>query len=204
MPPEWGLAYMVLLPKEKDRSKPELFRNIALTNTSGKIFFAYVAQNLESFMVVNKYIDTSVQKGFLKGIAGCLEHTFNLHELLREAYENSRQIAVTWIDLANAYGSVAHNMIQHALEWYHIPNCIRQIIFSHCEHLAAKVITREWSTDFFIYDIGLFQGCVMSTILFDITFNLLLDYLKPLDKLNYAKNRFQYRPCGKPMPTTLP
>jgi len=140
-------------------------------------------------MVENNYIDTSIQKGFLKGIVGCLEHTFNLHELLREAYENSRQIAVTWIDLANAYGSVAHNMIQHALEWYHIPNCIRQIIFSHCEHLAAKVITREWSTDFFIYDIGLFQGCVMSTILFDITFNLLLDYLKPLDKLGYAMKK---------------
>jgi len=73
---------MVLLAKDKDLSKPELFRNIALTNTSGKIYFTYLAKNLERFMVSNKYIDISIQNGFLKGVAGCLEHTFSLYELL--------------------------------------------------------------------------------------------------------------------------
>ena len=92
--------------------QPELFRNIAITNTSGKIYFSYLANSLESFMVKNAYIDRTVQKGFLKGVAGCVEHTFSLHELLRDAFDHNRQIVVAWIDLANAYGSVMHNLIQ--------------------------------------------------------------------------------------------
>ena len=72
-----------------------------------------------------------------------------------------------------------------SLEWYHVPLKIREIIFSYYERLCAKVITKDWSTDFFPYDIGVFQGCVMSTILFDSVFNLLLDFIKSLDKLGY-------------------
>ena len=41
--------------------------------------------------------------------------------------------------------------------------------------------SKEWSTGFFLFDIGLFQGCVLSTILFDCVFQLLLDFLKPTD-----------------------
>ena len=82
-------------------------------------------------MVRNAYIDRSVQKGFLKGVAGCVEHTFSLQELLRDAYEHRRSIVVAWLDLANAYGSVTHNLIQFALEWYYIPLSARKIIFSH-------------------------------------------------------------------------
>ena len=36
--------------------------------------------------------------------------------------KNAKEIVVAWLDLANDYGSVAHNLIQHALEWYHFPN----------------------------------------------------------------------------------
>ena len=48
------------------------------------------------------------------------------------------------------------------------------------------VITNEWSTGFFLLDIGLFQGCVLSTILFDCVFQLLLDFLSPSKKLGYT------------------
>ena len=38
---------------------------------------------------------------------------------------------------------------------------------------------------FFLFDIGCFQGCVLSTILFDCVFNMLLDFLQPLEHLGY-------------------
>ena len=37
VPEEWGCAYMILIAKDKCLDNPELFRNIAITNTSGKI-----------------------------------------------------------------------------------------------------------------------------------------------------------------------
>ena len=48
------------------------------------------------------------------------------------------------------------------------------------------VLTKNWSTGFFLFDIGLFQGCVLSTILFDCVFQLLIDFLKPLQPLGYT------------------
>ena len=109
-----------------------------------------------------------------------------LWEALREAKEHTRQIVTTWIDLANAYGSVRHNLIQFALNWYHVPNIIQELIFDYYENLMAKVETNNWSTGFFLFDIGLFQGCVLSTILFLCVFQLLIDALRPYeDKLGY-------------------
>ena len=126
------------------------------------------------------------QNGFLFGVPGRLEHSFTLMEALREAKECHWQIVVSWIDLANAYGSVRHNLIQFALNWYRIPLFIQELIFDYYEKLCAMVITKEWTTGFFLFDIGLFQGCVLSTILFDCVFQLLIDFLKPTKKLGYT------------------
>jgi hypothetical protein len=108
-----------------------------------------------------------------------------LFEALCDAKESHRQIVITWLDLANAYGSVRHNLIQFALNWYHVPMDIQQLIFDYYEKLSAMIITNEWSTGFFLFDIGLFQGCVLSTILFNCVFQLLLDFLQPNKLLGY-------------------
>jgi hypothetical protein len=189
VPDDWAQAYVVLLSKSEDLKSPGEFRPIAVTNTSGKIFFSVVSDRLQMFMVKNVYIDKDIQKGFLTGVAGCVEHSFALMEALRDAKDGPRQIVTTWIDLANAYGSVRHNLIQYALDWYHVPTDIQALIFDYYEKLMATVTTSDWSTNFFLFDIGLFQGCVLSTILFDCVFQLLLDFLKPMDHLGYKFKR---------------
>ena len=103
----------------------------------------------------------------------------------REAKEHTLQIVISWIDLENAYGSVAHNLIQFALHWFHVPRFFQELIFNYYEKLRAAVKVNGWTTDLFKLDIGLFQGCVLSTILFDIVFQLLLDLLKHLNHLGY-------------------
>ena len=52
------------------------------------------------------------------------------------------------------------------------------LIFDYYDKLCASVTTKDWATAFFPFDIGLFQGCVLSTILFDCVFNL---FLAPLE-----------------------
>ena len=187
----------VLIPKEKDRSKPELFRNITLTNASGKMFFQVLANRLLTFMVENKYIDQAIQKGFLPGIAGCIEHTQALGETLLEAKQRTKEIVVAWLDLANAYGSVAHNLIQFALEWYHVPPDIRELIHNYYDELFVRVRTRKWTTDWFMYQIGLFQGCPLSVVLFLIVFNLLLDLLKTRKDLGYQLKNADFKQTQK-------
>ena len=82
---------------------------------------------------------------------------------------------MSWLDLKNAYGSVRHNLIQFALSWYHVPSLIRSLIFDYYEKISAQVRVKKGTTGFFLFDLGLFQGCVLSCTLFKCVFQLLLD-----------------------------
>lgn len=187
IPKDWAAAFVVLLQKADCLDVPSEFRPIAITNTAGKLFFSIISSRLQAYMVKNKFIKTQSQKGFLFGVPGCIEHSFALIEALRRVRAEKRAIVISWIDLANAYGSVKHNLIQFALDWYHVPKNIQGLIFDYYEQLCASVTTKEWSTKFFSFDIGLFQGCVLSTILFDCVFNLLIDFVSPMKAKHAVK-----------------
>ena len=194
---DWAQAFIVLLKKGsliEDLEIVSEFRPIAMTACMGKILLTILSDRLQRFLVKNTYIPRQVQKGFLSGVAGCVEHSFMLFEALKEAKEEQRQIVVSWIDLANAYGSVRHNLIQFALNWYHVPQPVQDMIFNYYNKLMAKIVTKEWSSDFFLFDIGLFQGCVLSSILFLCVFQLLLDFLQPLrEKHGYSFKRINVK-----------
>jgi hypothetical protein len=135
-------------------------------------------------MGANNYI-SNVQKGFKADTPGCLEHSFTMFEALLDAKMEQRQVVVSWLDLRNAYGSVKHNLIQFALDWFHVPRIIQDLVFDYYEKICAQVRSSDWTTLFFFFDLGLFQGCVLSCILFNCVFQLLLDLLKPLSEDGY-------------------
>ena len=74
VPSSWQQAVIILLHKSGPAEDLANFRPIALTNCDGKIFFSIVAGRITSYMRNNKYFDGLTQKGFLPGIAGCIEH----------------------------------------------------------------------------------------------------------------------------------
>ena len=121
---------------------------------------------------------THPKKGFLPGISGCIEHTSMLMAALRDAKRANRTIIITWLDLANAYGSVRHNLIHFALSWFHVPNWVCSLVSMYYNALLAKVVTRDWKTSVFPFLIGVFQGCTISPILFNIVFQMCIQYVE--------------------------
>jgi hypothetical protein len=107
--------------------------------------------------------------------------------MITRAIENARkfnrQITVLWIDLADAYGSIPHQLVHFATEWYHVTNWVQDLVFPYYEELCARVHCRSFSTNFFPHDVGVFQGCTLSTALFNIVFQLILDYVRSTDEL---------------------
>ena len=163
----------------KDESKTENaedLRPIACTDTAGKLFWSLMNDRLRVFWTKNKYI-TSQQKGALSDVSGCLEHNWTLVEALKNAKLTKNQIILVWLDLKNAYGSVRHNLIQFALEWYHVPEWFADLIFQYYDSLFAFVTTPEWNTDLFSFLVGVFQGCVISPTLFIGVFQILIDFV---------------------------
>ena len=58
--------------------------------------------------MTNNYIKVKTQNAFLEGIADCIAHASMVFEALRYAKHHGISICASWLDLANAYGSVRH------------------------------------------------------------------------------------------------
>ena len=128
-------------------------------------------------MVSNGYLDSTVQKGFMRDVAGCVEHSETDYRAALDAPTHGRDLCMSWIDLANAYGSVKPSLIHFSLEWYHVPEHFCELMWRYYEGLIASVMVRDAQTAWFRFGIGVFQGCTLSTVLFNAGFNTSFEHL---------------------------
>ena len=122
IPSQWKIAAIKLIGKisaADDPTSPSNFRPIALTSCVGKLFTTILRNRWLSYMTTNGYLDRSVQKAFMKATPGCIEHQSKLAAILAEARKTHKSLAVCWLDLANAYSSVHHSLIQFSIQHYH-------------------------------------------------------------------------------------
>ncbi len=69
----------------------------------------------------------------------CLEHTGVVSQLIREAKKTRGDLAVLWMDLTNAYGSIPHKLVKEALTRHHVPETIRNIILDYYNRFRLRV-----------------------------------------------------------------
>ena len=137
--PQSGCGVTSLIYKNGPTDDVSSYRPITVTNTGGKILLSILATRALSYMKNNSYFDISIQKGFISDMAGCVEHTTMLSELLKNAKTTNRQITVCWTDLENAFGSLSHDLIQFALGWYNFPLYFREFVYNYYEGLRIKI-----------------------------------------------------------------
>ncbi|GFN92197.1 LOW QUALITY PROTEIN: reverse transcriptase [Plakobranchus ocellatus] len=102
---EWMTAEGVYIPKEQDSRGINQFRPLSLLNVEGTIFFSVMAPRVTKYLTENGYINTSVQKGGIPGVSGCLEHATMIWEAIQRDKSEKLNLDVVWLDLANAYGT---------------------------------------------------------------------------------------------------
>ena len=178
IPREWKCAAIKLIPKASasdDPNNPGNFRPIALTPCVGKLYTTLLRNRWLRYMVANRYLDSSLQKAFMPTVPGCTEHHQKLTSILAEAHSNHKALAVCWLDLANAYGSVHHSLIDFSLQHYYAPPQFLSTVRALYSGLSAKVITAEWETQVIPLQRGVYQGDPLSVVIFNTVMNTLLD-----------------------------
>lgn len=171
---QWRYAEGVWIPKEEDSSNIEQFRIISLLSVEGKIFFKIVSQRLNEFLLKNAYIDTSVQKGGVPGVPGCLEHTGVVTQLIREARESRGDLATLWLNLTNAYGSIPHKLVETALTRHHVPEMIRNLIMDYYSSFRLRVSSGSLTSAWQQLEKGIITGCTISVPLFSLAMNMII------------------------------
>ena len=171
---QWRFADGVWIPKEENARDIEQFRSISLLNTESKIFFSVISRRLTDFLIRNDYLDTSVQKGGIPGMPGCQEHTGVLSQLLRDAKKGKGDLAVVWLDLANAYGSIPHKLVDVTLRKHHVPEKIRELICDYYNGFNVRVSSDVMTSNWHRLEKGIITGCTLSATLFAIAMNMLV------------------------------
>ena len=73
---------------------------------------------------------------------------------------------VIWLDLENAYGSVRHQLLEKAMEFFWIPKDIKNLISTYLKRTYVRFSNYKYSTNWQKLNIGIMMGCVISPQLF--------------------------------------
>lgn len=139
----------------------------------GKIFFSILSRGMTDFLLKNEYIDTSVQKGGIPGVPGCLKHTGVVTQLIREVRGGKGDLVVLWLDLANAFGSISHKLVVTTLDRHHVPNKIKDLNLNYYEN-GLRVTFGNSTSDWHQLKKGIITGCTISIILFALAMNMVV------------------------------
>lgn len=92
----WQLAEGIYLPEEE---------------IGGKIF-GIIGKAILDYERKNGYINESAQEAGLPKIPGCVEHAYSIWSKIQETENRKENLSVIWLDLAKAYGSVPHRLLE--------------------------------------------------------------------------------------------
>ncbi|KAK0142995.1 hypothetical protein N1851_018893 [Merluccius polli] len=82
-------------------------------------------------------------------------------------------LSVLWLDLANAYGSIPHTLVQLTLTKHHVPSRCRDLIADYYSNFRTRVSSGAITSSWHKVEIGIITGCTISVTLFSLAMNML-------------------------------
>ena len=163
------------IPKSKDPdpSKIKDFRPISLLNVEGKLFFSLLSKRIENHIFKNNFINKSIQKGCMEKVPGCWEHMSVVWDELKSSKKEKIDLSAIWLDIANAYGSVPHQLIFFALRRYGISEKMISLFKMYYAGLWSVSLSHTAPSSWHLHQRGIFIGCTASIILFLSSMNVL-------------------------------
>jgi len=183
------MARIVYIPKTAEPSVDDIddFRELAIGNVEGKLFFSMVSQRLTRHIVGNnKFVNASIQKGCMEKVPGCWEHMSMVWKALKDARERGKDLVNIWLDIANAYGSIPHQLIFFALKRYGVPARWISVVRNYYQGLWSRSFSETAPSSWHQHERGIFAGCTLSIILFISGMNVIIEYVTASGIVGYT------------------
>ena len=116
---------------------------------------------ITDFLIKNKFIQFSIQKGVISKESGCIEHTGILSQLIKEAKQEKKNLVITWLDSANAYDSIPHKVIKTTPEAAHVPEKTQTLITSYYNDVKIRFSTKDITAEWQKLEKGTITGCIL-------------------------------------------
>ena len=172
VPDSWSKAEGVYIPENS--AGINMFHPISLLDIDGNNMFGILANRLATFLLQNGYINTSVQKAGILGFPWCVEHCAMIWHTIEEDKVNNDNLSVVWLDLANAYGSVPHKLIEFSLDFFHVPRKLKSFLMDYYTSFQVRFSVGDYLTQWQKLEVRIPMGCTILPILFAMAMEVLV------------------------------
>src|SRR5690242_4933471 len=131
---------------------------------------------------ISKTVDTKLREnqcGF-RANRSCIDQIFTLRNILEQAYEWRQPIVTNFIAFEKAFDSIDHASLWQIMATYGIPKKIINIIKEMYTDTECMIKMENTLTQRFNILTGVRQGCVLSTLLFNLAMDFVLRNTKEL------------------------
>ena len=99
-------------------------------------------------------------------VAGCWEHVSLVWDELKAFKSNKASVAADWLDIANGYGFIPHQLIPCSLQCYDINPTWIDLLASYYNGLWSRSSSSKATSGWHKHFRRIFTGCTVSIILF--------------------------------------
>jgi ribonuclease HI len=178
--PAWSESLSVLLPKKEGAHSlaDGHFRPVTMESCVFKLITYILTQRILDLEDQFSFFSLR-QKGFLRNKLGIIEAAYLAHAAVDNSARFKKPLFVLLVDLANAFGSVPHEVMQIAMKLHGIPTYICRFVQNLYAHAKTTFKTSTKGavpelTNWIDIDSGVLQGDSLSPLLFNLVINLLL------------------------------
>ncbi|CAG2220663.1 unnamed protein product [Mytilus edulis] len=168
IPNTWNKGIINPIPKcsTSDPRDPLSYRGITLAPCAYKLYCSVLNNRLTEWLDEREVINDE-QNGFIKG-RSTIDHVSTLTSIIETRKKCKLSTFVSFVDFKKAYDTIDRSLLFNKLTDLGISTkfmCALQAIYSNIE---CCVRVNGNTTDWFSVNTGLKQGCVLSTVMFNI------------------------------------
>lgn len=190
---EWRHTFLFMQSKKMD---PELlktvtnYRPIGLMLTIVRSFNRLISKRMMAYLKGNNILNDELQKGIKGGFTGVCESVLLSREIIKNSLDTQTPLAMCFLDIHNAYGSVRYPFLDYVMRLYEIPQNVRDYILGYYIYSTTHIYMGDSMTRPFKWRRGLYQGCSLSNCLFIMIMNVLFNHmnLKFSEEMGYKLN----------------
>ena len=171
-PEKWREATVIAFPKsEKDHSKAEIYRPIALTSCLSKTLERMINTRLYDYLEMNKEL-ANIQNGGRRR-RSTMDHLVRLETKIRSSYAHDQIFILVFFDLKKAYDTAWKYGIMRDLYRMRLGGRLPLYIREFLSKRRFRVKVEDSYSDVYSQEEGVPQGSVLSATLFNIKINQL-------------------------------
>ena len=175
-PESWRLATVIPIPKPgKDHAEPTNYRPIALTSCLCKTLERMINKRLVWYLESNNLI-TKFQSGF-RAERSTNDNLVRLETFIRDAFIKREHVVAVFFDLEKAYDTTWRYGILKDLHNFGMKGRLPNFINSFLEDRTIQVRVGSTLSDLYDQEQGVPQGAILSTTLFNVKLNDIINSL---------------------------